>query len=214
MDSVTSAQSDTAPGGLSQIPKGEEYRWNLTHSTGSWKRGHKTIAHMVGEPDDKTELSPFRRWGVTEFPTQHNSDYWSDAERLFSGFLQPAFVEGLLCACMLNHFSCIWLFATLRTVAHQALLCMGFSRQGYWSGLSRPPPGDLPNSGIKPKSPMSPLAGEFFTTIAIWEASCMCLLSGFSSAWGSLSVIPLPRNAPAWRIFNPQCIYPFLRNVS
>ena len=46
-------------------------------------------------------------------------------------------------------------------------LCMGFSRQGYWSGLSRPSPGDLPNSGIKPKSPMSPLAGEFFTTIAI-----------------------------------------------
>ena len=156
MDSVTSAQSDTAPGGLSQIPKGEEYRWNLTHSTGSWKRGHKTIAHMVGEPDDKTELSPFRRWGVTEFPTQHNSDYWSDAERLFSGFLQPAFVEGLLCACMLNHFSCIWLFATLRTVAHQAPLCMGFSRQGYWSGLPCPSPGDFSNPGIEPTSPVSP----------------------------------------------------------
>ena len=39
------------------------------------------------------------------------------------------------------------------TVAHQALLSMGFSRQEYWSGLSCPPPGDLPNPGIEPRSP-------------------------------------------------------------
>ena len=38
---------------------------------------------------------------------------------------------------------------------------MGFSRQEYWSGLPFPPPGDLPNSGIKPASPV--LAGRFFT---------------------------------------------------
>ena len=39
------------------------------------------------------------------------------------------------------------------TVAYQAPLSMGFSRQEYWSGLSFPSPGDLPNSGIKPSSP-------------------------------------------------------------
>ena len=39
------------------------------------------------------------------------------------------------------------------TVAHQALLSMGFSRQEYWSGLPFPSPGDLPNPGIKPRSP-------------------------------------------------------------
>ena len=39
------------------------------------------------------------------------------------------------------------------TVAHQAPLSMGFSRQKYWSGLPCPPPGGLPNSGIKPRSP-------------------------------------------------------------
>ena len=55
------------------------------------------------------------------------------------------------------------------TVAHQAPLSMGFSRQEYWSGLLCPPPGDLPNPGIKPASPMSPTGG-FFTTSAIWEA--------------------------------------------
>ena len=39
------------------------------------------------------------------------------------------------------------------TVAHQAPLSMGFSRQEYWSGLPFPSPGDLPNPGIEPRSP-------------------------------------------------------------
>ena len=48
------------------------------------------------------------------------------------------------------------------TVAHQAPLSMGFPRQEYWSGLSFPPPGDLPDPGIEPTSPA--LAGRFFIT--------------------------------------------------
>ena len=49
---------------------------------------------------------------------------------------------------------------------------MGFSRKEYCSGLPCPPPGDLPNPGIKPTSLRSPaLAGRFFTTCATWEAS-------------------------------------------
>ena len=57
------------------------------------------------------------------------------------------------------------------TVARQAPLSMGFSRQEYWSGLPCPPPGDLPNPGIEPVSLTSPaLAGRFFTTSATWEA--------------------------------------------
>ena len=56
-------------------------------------------------------------------------------------------------------------FATPWTVPCQAPLFMGFSRQKYWSRLPRPPPGDLPNPGIKPVSPATPiLAGKFFTT--------------------------------------------------
>ena len=66
---------------------------------------------------------------------------------------------------MLSCFSCVQLFATLWTVAHQAPLSVKFSRQEYWNGLSYPPPGDLPNPGMEPKSPMSPaLLGGFFTT--------------------------------------------------
>ena len=44
---------------------------------------------------------------------------------------------------------------TLWTVAHQAPLSMGFSRQEYWSELVCPPPGDLPNPGIESESPVS-----------------------------------------------------------
>ena len=57
---------------------------------------------------------------------------------------------------MPNLFSGVQLFATLWTVACQAPLSMGFSRQEYFSGLPGPPPGDLPNPGIKPTSPATP----------------------------------------------------------
>ena len=57
---------------------------------------------------------------------------------------------------MLSHFSRIRLFVTLWTVACQAPLSMGFSRQEYWSGLPFPSPGDLPDPGIKPRSPELP----------------------------------------------------------
>ena len=46
------------------------------------------------------------------------------------------------------------LFATPWTVAYQAPLSMGFSRQWSWSGLPFPSPGDLPNPGIEPGSPV------------------------------------------------------------
>ena len=59
-------------------------------------------------------------------------------------------------AYMLNHFSRVQLSATLWTVAYQATLSMGFARQEYWSGVPCPPPGDLPNPGIQPASPVAP----------------------------------------------------------
>ena len=46
----------------------------------------------------------------------------------------------------------VQLFVTLWTIAYQAPLSMGFSRQDYWSGLPFPSPGDLPNPGIEPGS--------------------------------------------------------------
>ena len=69
-------------------------------------------------------------------------------------------------SCMLSHFSHILLFVTLWTVARQAPLSIGFSRQEYWSGLPCPPLGYLPNPRMEPASRISPaLAGGFFTTV-------------------------------------------------
>ena len=63
--------------------------------------------------------------------------------------------------------SCILLFVTPWTVARQAPLSMGFSRQQYWSGLLFPTPGDLPDPGMEPVSLASPaLAGRFFTPVS------------------------------------------------
>ena len=54
--------------------------------------------------------------------------------------------------CVPSCFSRVQLFVTPWTVAHQAPLSWGFSRQEYWSGLPCPPPGDPPNPGIEPTS--------------------------------------------------------------
>ena len=53
----------------------------------------------------------------------------------------------VLCCAGLSLFSYVWLFATPWTAAHQAPLCMGFSRQECWSGWPCPPPEHLPNTG-------------------------------------------------------------------
>ena len=75
-------------------------------------------------------------------------------------------------------------FVTPWTVAHQAPLSMGFSRQEYWSGLPFPSPGDLPDPGIEPESPASPVSPIYF-----------CYRSSFGfdvergPSWASLSLV-------------------------
>ena len=54
---------------------------------------------------------------------------------------------------MPSHFSCVYSCVTLWTVACQAPLSIGFSRQEYWSGFPCPAPGDLPDPGIELLSP-------------------------------------------------------------
>ena len=72
---------------------------------------------------------------------------------LFYIYSWPLHNNGIkLYACVINHSSPVQLCVTLSTVACQAPMSMGFSRQEYWSGLPCPPPGDLPNPGIKPVS--------------------------------------------------------------
>ena len=73
---------------------------------------------------------------------------------------------------ILSRFSHVQLFATLWTVAHQAPLSMGFSRQEYWGGLPFPSLGDPPHPGIKPMSPRVSCIGRWVLYhCATWEAS-------------------------------------------
>ena len=87
----------------------------------------------------------------------------------------------LACMCVISHFSRIWLFATLWTVAHQASLSIGFSRQDYWSGLLCSPPGNLPNPGIEPSSLTSPA----------WQTALLLLVPPQFSSVQSLSHVQL-----------------------
>ena len=90
-------------------------------------------------------------------------------------FLKPY----IFVLCALSCFSHVRLFATPWTVAHQAPLFMGFSRQEYWSGLSCPPPGDLLDPGIESASLMSPA----------WQASSLLLAPPGREAHTSLGKI-------------------------
>ena len=86
---------------------------------------------------------------------------WSGSHRLWVAELELKST----CVCVPSRFSRVQLCATLWTVACQAPLSMGFSREEYW-----PPPGDLPYPWIRLVSLRSPaLAGGIFTTSATWE---------------------------------------------
>ena len=113
-----------------------------------------------------------------------------------SYILHSLFVHLLL---LLSRFSHIRVFATLWTVARQAPLSMGFSRQEYWTGLPCSPPGDLPDPGIKPVSlTSSTLAGEFITTRASWGAPLVLWLY-----YSFLNHIVNPRKHGFWSISFP-----------
>ena len=68
-------------------------------------------------------------------------------------------LEGLFFP-LLSHFSHVQLCVTPWTIARQAPLSMGSSREEYWSGLPCPPPGDLTNPGAEPSSLLSPVLAD------------------------------------------------------
>ena len=80
---------------------------------------------------------------------------------------------------------------------------MGFTRQEYWSGLLCPPPGDLPDPGIKPTSLMSPaLAGGLFTASATWEGPvelyCTSKMKQWSQHHSNPSLCPNNKCQRSW----------------
>ena len=105
---------------------------------------------------------------VSFFPSRSQSSY--SACIILLPFLFLHYYLGFVSSCMRAVASLVSNSLQLMDyVARQAPLSMGFSRQEYCSGLSCPPPGDLPNPGIKSVS-LTSLPGRFFTTRVTWEA--------------------------------------------
>ena len=95
--------------------------------------------------------------------------------------------------------------ATPQTVAQQAPLCMGFSRQEYWNGLPFPSPGDIPDPGIEPGSPalrveslpsvvQSLSCAQLFATP--WTAACQACPS-LTNSWSLLKLISIESVMPS-----------------
>ena len=111
-----------------------------------------------------------------------------------------------MCVCVharSQPFSCVWLSVTPWTVARQAPLSMGFSRQEHWRGLPFPPPGDLSDPGIKLSSVSRigrwiPYHWEVFTSIYIYE---ICL------QWGRPRSDPWARKIPWRRAWLPTPVF-------
>ena len=118
----------------------------------------------------------FLSWALTQVPESLiQTSYLTGPPGYLKGTATPAKVERTLDfspfqhaslpivvrARMLSCFGRIQLFATLWTIAPQAPLFMGFSKQEYWSGLPYSPPGDLPDPGIEPVS-------TYFSCIGRW----------------------------------------------
>ena len=95
------------------------------------------------------KLKPFAlsRMGMTDHTTD-NSRIEVASDKAWPRVPTLCHDLAFLCALLLSNFSHLQLFVTLWTIAHQALLSMGLSRQEHWSGLSCPPPEVLPNLGI------------------------------------------------------------------
>ena len=119
------------------VPAGPSARSIILHlhgPAGSWALKFQLKCHRGALP---THLSHAGATAVTPLPgLLHCTCHHSEKKIVY------------MCVCVLNSFSHVRLFATLWTVAHQAPLSMGFSRQEQWSGLPFPSPGDLPDPYI------------------------------------------------------------------
>ena len=98
---------------------------------------------------------------VTESDMEQQTVSKLGKEYIKAVYRHPAYLT-TYCRVKVKSLSRVQLFETPWTIAHQAPLSMGFSRQEYWSGLPFPSPGDLPNPGIEPRSP--PLQADALTS--------------------------------------------------
>ena len=115
---------------LKQILRRSEYCWSYFDNCFHWKAWRTINCHSCGtkEMSFHFEMQLISGWGFIK--------------NIRNGKVKVKLL------------SRVWLFATPWTIAYQASPYMGFSRQEYWSGLPFPSPGDLPDPGIEPRSPI------------------------------------------------------------
>ena len=130
----------------------ERLNWTELNWKGSWQLdfNHKRIWHVLPFVDMwvwlPQKMSLERALGEwTRIKVQCQSSLQHCLQQ--SGHGKQPKCPSTVCACMLSRFSRVWLFSTPWTVARQAPLSMGVSRQEYWSGLLCPPPGIFPTQG-------------------------------------------------------------------
>ena len=108
-----------------------------------------------------------------------------------------------VCARTLSHFSCVGVFATLWTLAHQVLLSIGILQTRILEWVICPPPGDPPNPGIKPSVR---IAGRFFTIWATREALPCYAAAAAAKSLQSCPTLQPHRRQPS-RLLHPWLYY-------
>ena len=132
------------------------------HWQGVWKYAPSSTPVSVKSYCPKPFLGEWMKQRKGEHQQRNNHECESDNYGrpwvyFTTGFETPFICRwdfdtpGCACVCTESLLSCLTL-VTIWTVSCQVLLPMWFSRQEYWSGVPRPPPGDLPDSGIEPAS--------------------------------------------------------------
>ena len=156
------------------------------HRTGNARR--MFFAHWSEKTPGRATIRRARGTAPHRHEALQHQDAWVVQGALESAvplFLKQALGQQCVCVCVcvcVRVISHVWLCVTPQTVAHQAPLSTGFSRQEYWSGLPCPSPGDLPDPVIKPASLASPaLAGGFFTTVATGKTLGIAAVCTFST---------------------------------
>ena len=134
------------------------YSWqhHLHNSPSMWRRQLVHVLLVVAAPDQASQHLPARQDSLFQVCTSAiqcpplNFSF-SSALRA-PGWWLLHLLSSCYFVCVLSSFSCVQLFETPWTIAHQAPLSKEFSRQEYWSGLPCPSQEDLPDPGIEPPS--------------------------------------------------------------
>ena len=93
---------------------------------------------------------------TSSLPSKHHVIFQALIKRYSADLLRQCFPSSMFLGVCAQSLSPVHFFVTLWTIAYQAPLSLGLLRQEYWSRLPCPPPGDLPNPGTEPTTPVSP----------------------------------------------------------